>query len=338
MPRKTKTKTKIETKEPVGPPPDASLLGIPPEMRNAIYRLVADDIDEVSIIGRKLRNNVSWWTTVAKHPLSQTCSQLRQEFDPIHQHHVTTTGAARYHLELEDYDVDAIGTFAKFAGSIPRAVRDQLKQKIGSCGMARNIIRFNLTKNVLASIHKLEKNWRELDSIFSKLQRAFDVKDYEARLTHEVNLNLNSKDRAMSPAMKKIAPTQNLLRGVKKDFKRISKNVREGYCWRYGEDLESVEVFEMIFSELEYTQDDYFRCQRWAREERGRKASEEHLESNLKARLRDELKEELKTELKEELKAEIMDELKDETEAELERQIQEGLEGWSKGSIAEGAY
>lgn len=77
MPRKTK--------KPAGPPPDASLLGIPPELRNAIYHLVADDIDEASIIGRKLKSNVAWWDAMAKHPLSQTCRQLRQEFDSIHR-------------------------------------------------------------------------------------------------------------------------------------------------------------------------------------------------------------------------------------------------------------
>ncbi|GAB7335572.1 hypothetical protein MBLNU13_g07908t1 [Cladosporium sp. NU13] len=49
MPRKTK-----DPVTPIGPPPDASLLGIPPELRNAIYRLVANGIDEVNIIGCRL--------------------------------------------------------------------------------------------------------------------------------------------------------------------------------------------------------------------------------------------------------------------------------------------
>ena len=236
---------------------------------------------------------------------------------------------AKYRLELEDYDVDAITAFARLAGNMPRAVRNQLKKAVNDYG---TIIRFNLTDNISASIRKLGNDWRELDSIFSKLQRALGVCEYTIRRAHEVNLDF--KNRRMFPALKNLTPTQCLVRAAKKEFKKISEDV-SWKDWYFGQYEESVDILENLFETLEYTHQRHFRLLREGREERARKALETQLESRLRARLKDELKAELKEELKIELRVEIIDELVDDAKVELDRQIQEGLESWTDGAGAE---
>lgn len=335
MPPRTKTKTKTKIKKPAGPLPDASLLGIPPEMRNAIYRLVADDIDEVSIIGRKLNSSKAsssdhtWlWNTIAKHPLSQTCRQLRQEFDPVHRRRALTTGVTKYRLELADFDVDRIKTFAEVIPSMPNAIQGRLMQDVRDSG---SIIRFNLTYEIFDSIRKLEKNWRALGSIFSGLRRALNLLGYGLRYSCSLNLNLNH--RTMSSAQKKTKPTRFQVREAKKDLKNISDTVWTGFqiSRESEEGKESVRMLDRFSSELEYTHDNYFRHMRRARKEKANKALEDRLEAKLRLKLRDELKAELKAELREE----IVNEQKEEAMTELEQQIQEGLEGWGTNDVPE---
>jgi len=90
---------KPSPKQAIEPPREASLPGLPAELRNNIYHLVAEDIDEVKIIARKIGFGSAaaedrFWDTVAKHPLSQTCRRLRLDFDPIHRHKSMVTGVA----------------------------------------------------------------------------------------------------------------------------------------------------------------------------------------------------------------------------------------------------
>ncbi|GAB7335573.1 hypothetical protein MBLNU13_g07907t1 [Cladosporium sp. NU13] len=206
MPRKTK-----DPVTPIGPPPDASLLGIPPELRNAIYRLVANGIDEVNIIGCRLptskagsSNYDSLWNAVAKHPLSQTCRQLRQEFDPLHRRRAMTTGIRHKHAS---------------------AFRGRLKQ-----GFARDypIIRFNLTNNIFFSVRKLEKRWHDQNDTFTKVQYGIDV-DKKYIMFDSYELNLNFKTRTMTSAQKRITPTQELLTSAMKELKKISGEVLEKF-------------------------------------------------------------------------------------------------------------
>lgn len=110
-------------------PPQASLTGLPPELRNIIYNLVADDIKEANIIGRKLENSsrpiaagnaqTHLWNAVAKHPLSQTCKLLRLEFDSIHQHQIISKGVDRCWLDLENFDLDRMGDLANLVRHMP---------------------------------------------------------------------------------------------------------------------------------------------------------------------------------------------------------------------------
>jgi hypothetical protein len=316
MAPKTKTKTKTKTEEPADPPPDASFLGIPPEMRNAIYRLVADDIDEVNIIGHKLdpskaaSKDHEWlWDAIAKHPLSQTCRQLRQEFDPVHRRCALTTGVARYHLELEDFDVGRIKTFAKIAKYTPKIIRRKLKKTLDSF---RPFIRFNLTTHVSSSIRNLARNWRDLGSPFSKLQRALDIDNPYKMYAPEVNLNFRT--RSMSPAQKKLAPTQNLMTSAKSEFKKLCDGIHPHHMSGPEDTRRSAVLFERLYNQLNNAHSAHFRLLKEAREDRAKDALKERLRSELKAELRDELKEELR--------AEIMNEMNAEAEAELDGQMQ----------------
>jgi hypothetical protein len=94
---------KAPNKQPSAPPSEALFFRLPPELRNTIYHLVVADIDEANIIGRKIGFGAAsakdrFWETVAKHPLGQTCRQLREEFGSIHRHLVMTTGVPHYYL------------------------------------------------------------------------------------------------------------------------------------------------------------------------------------------------------------------------------------------------
>ena len=336
MPRKIK--------KPAGPPPDASLLGIPPEMRNTIYKLVADDIDEVSIIGRKLdqskatlKDHAWLWDVMAKHPLSQTCRQLRQEFDPVHRHRALTTGVTRYRLELENFDVDRITTFSKVIRYSPKIIRRKLKEDVNDFN---SIIRFNLTHRVVASIRNLGKSWRGLRRIFSRLQRVLGVESINRLCScHEVNFNF--RQRTMSPAQNEFTPSQDQVARAKRDLKKIWKDINEEFR-RNGSMTDDSDIsgdnddnmeqerrmvpVQKILQKLESTHKDYFKPLKEARAERASKA----LENKMRAQLRDELKAELR--------AEILSELKEETQMELASQIQEGLEGWSNVPSAERVY
>jgi hypothetical protein len=288
-------------------------------MRNAIYHLVADDIDEVSIIGRKLNSNKAtsedhvWlWDTMAKHPLSQTCRQLRQEFDPVHQRRALTTGVARYRLELEDFDVHRIETFAKLIGLMPKVIQTHLRDNVAEF---RPIIRYNLTPSVFSSIFKLERGWRDLSSPFTQLQRALNIDNYSIYASQEVNLNF--KTQGMSPAQKKLAPTHNLMANAKRKLKKMSDEIHSHQWTGIDEIQRSATLFEKLCNQLNKAHYEYSRLLREAREDRAKKTLKEQLEVEMRVRLRDELKAELRDELKEELRAEIMNELNAEVEGEM---------------------
>jgi ribosome-binding protein aMBF1 (putative translation factor) len=288
-------------------------------MRNAIYRLVADDINEASIIGRKLARSSAtssthvWlWNAMAKHPLSQTCRQIRQEFDPIHRHRAIVTGVTRYRLELENFNVARINDFADLIESMPKVVQDKLREAVGRL---EPIIRYNLTDQILPSICELGVKWRDLYPTFSKLRRALDATNpYSLFDRQEVNPNF--KAQAMSITQKKVAPTHDLARRAKAELKKLNQDVHKKLR-SYAKDQQSVWLLSYLSEKLEVTLVDYFKSQRCAREERASKALEQRLEIRLKAKLREELKAELREEIINELKGEAW-------------QIQAGFEGWNR--------
>lgn len=322
-----------EFKEPAGPPPEASLLGIPPELRNEIYRLVVDDIDEVDIIGRKLKwkeatpGDHAWlWDAMAKHPLNQACRQTRQEFDPIHQRRALVTGVARYRLELENFDLDRIKDFNKLSRDMPRVIHDRMREAVCS---DHAVIRFNLSKFVLFSVNQLNEEWATLDRTFSSLRHFLNISDEYLDRCIEVNLNLQTP--AMTPAQRNMAPTDDLATKAKRKLRSIYKYLDDDLGVRghlrdtWTEDGQCMCHFRLLSRELDYKHSRHFKPLKEAREKGARKALKERLRKKLKVRLREELKAELR--------AEIMNEQKEEAAIELERQILEGLEGWSTDDV-----
>lgn len=147
---------KVPAPQVIEPPQEASFLGLPAELRNTIYHMVAENIDEVKIIGRKIgfgRADAEdrFWDTVAKHQLSQTCRQLRQEFDPVHRRTVMTTGVPHYCLEVENYDIGRLDSFARLLEQVPSV----LPHIQASARADRPLVHFQLNNNLMTSLEKL---------------------------------------------------------------------------------------------------------------------------------------------------------------------------------------
>lgn len=181
-------------------PPRASLQGIPAELRNNIFNRVAADLDEVSIIGRKLHRISSKcspmeaanhiWNAIARHSLSQTCRMLRKEFDPMHRFHIMVKGDPKYILELENYDVDRMGRLADLI-TLAGPLLEQLRTKLTA---EKFVIRFLLNGHVVKSVRVLSKYAQtpgKLGSSYANLKGVLPHgSDY---WSWEVTLNLYNK-------------------------------------------------------------------------------------------------------------------------------------------------
>jgi hypothetical protein len=237
MPRTKKS----SAKKRVEPPPDASLLGIAPELRNNIYHMVAQDIEEVSILSRKIGFGAAsaedrLWDTVAKHPLSQTCSQLRQEFDPIHRRKAITVGVTRYRLEVPNYDVYRLREFARLLKQVPSFV----PQIRASVKVDRVLVRFQLDSNLKSSLDRIRQDLLTPDRLrkpFLKLRDHFlgESDDYDKRYDWDLDnrwywwqgrcvVNLNMNDPNMPGTENISAPTLNLMKSTRKAFAEIHKH------------------------------------------------------------------------------------------------------------------
>lgn len=186
------------------PSPHASLTELPPELRNNIYHLVAEEIDEVIVIGRKINASLTatygigpytsqknLWRATAKHPLSQTCHQLRLEFDTVHYHRAFKE-ISRLTLDLENLDLNGVSKFGIVLSRIP-----SLAQRLQAPGSLT--FRFQLNKHALDSVKKL----RAKDS----LSECYEELPMPPPLTDEVvQLNFRST-MSLSAAQKKSALT-----------------------------------------------------------------------------------------------------------------------------------
>ena len=100
------------------PRPQPTLLGLPAELRNEIYLLVAVESTRPLLVSRLMqleaqrallppdnRDNVTLVNrlnnAVGLHPLSQTCRQLRDEFQPVFLHN----SAPCHRLIINNFDV-----------------------------------------------------------------------------------------------------------------------------------------------------------------------------------------------------------------------------------------
>jgi hypothetical protein len=192
------------------PPPRASLEGIAPELRNNIYSKVAADLDEVSIIGRKLSQikpnsteaeaSDRMWQAIAKHPLARTSRKLRKEFSPIHRYHVMVKGVPKYILELENYDMDRMGRLADLAvlmGPLLEHLRTTMTAE-------KFMIRFLLNGRVEDSVKRLENHAQTPDrpaSGYLKFKNLFPT----GRDCWSWVVILNLHDKSLSTAQKAAA-------------------------------------------------------------------------------------------------------------------------------------
>ena len=123
--------------------------------------MVAKGIDEVVFIARKIRSESGsadakdrLWDTVAKHPLTHTCRQLREDFDAIHRHKAMVTGVAHYCLEVGNYDYDRLGDYAELLEQVPSVL-----SYVRSCvTTGKPLVRFHLNDSVMTSIDKARQD------------------------------------------------------------------------------------------------------------------------------------------------------------------------------------
>lgn len=307
---------KVSKEQPSALPPEASLLGLPAELRNTIYHLVAEDIDEANIIGRKIGFGAAsaedrFWETIAKHPLGQTCRQLRLEFGSIHRHLVMTTGVPRYHVLLENYDLDRLGSFARLLNQVPFMLT-HLKSSIKARKMK---LRFCLNQKVEASVKQLRSHTEELDRLNCgprKLSVLFtDVRRYllgGVRLPPaEVILNL--RNHAMSTAEKRIAMSGEQNLSTKRALKELCRDLDRRFVTPRMRESVGRDVVEW----LSLLHDRAHTGER-RKKESARAAKET---AALKYKLTEELKTEIEAELKAKMRAELEDELRERLRKEL---------------------
>lgn len=229
-------KKKKPTMSITQPPPRASLTGIPPELRNTIYQHVVEDVEEVSISIRQLTKpeledshlsvNDCLRQSLSKHPLSQTCRQLRAEFDPIHKHKALITGVKMYNFDAENYEVDCLEDLAEvLSKTLLHSMSEKTKHGFR--------VRFLLDNGALESVLELEKRASTPGRISSGLQKLGSVT--KMNVCH-LNVVLLFRRKTTPLAAKRACLThkdeQNTMRALKKlhkTVKRISRERRLGY-------------------------------------------------------------------------------------------------------------
>ena len=216
-----------------------------------------------------------------------------------------TTGVPRYHVLLENYDLDRLGNFARLLNQLPLMLT-HLKSSIQARKMK---LRFCLNQKVETSVKQLRAHTEELDRLNSgprKLSLLFtDVGHYLPSLVRlppaEVILNL--RNHAMSTVEKRtaISGEQNLrskkaLKDLSRDLDRrfITPRMRESV----GRDV--VQWLSLLHDRA-HTGERH-------KKESARAAKET---AALKVKLTEELKTEIEAELKAKMRAELEDEVRE---------------------------
>jgi hypothetical protein len=310
-------------------PPRASLHGIPPELRNNIYNRVAADLDEVSIIGRKLRRispsctpieaaNIVW-DAIARHPLTQTCRTLRKGFNPMHRYHVMVKGVPRYILELDNYDVDRMGRFADLI-TLAGPLLEQLRTKLTA---EKFVIRFLLNGHVVKSVKVLSRYAQtpgRLGSSYANLKvvlpRGSDYWSWEVTL-NLFNKSLSAIERATATSHEQEAYVRHVFRDlngyrVYGDHWRRDR-VKEGRRYQFEEGRRcrlvnsygpDKEVAGLLW--------DYHRKANAGFQAAKREMHRIKVQNDVREKLREELRQSVKQELQQIVREEVKDEVKDE--------------------------
>jgi hypothetical protein len=222
-----------------------------------------------------------------------------------------TTGVPRYHVLLENYDLDRLGSFARLLNQVP-SMLTHLKSSIRARKMK---LRFCLNQKVEASVKQLRSHTEELDRLNSgprKLSVLFaDVRRYllgGVRLPPaEVILNL--RNHAMSTAEKRIAISGEQNLSTKKALKELCLDLDKRFVTPRMRESVGRDVVEW----LSLLHDRAHTGER-RKKESARAAKET-------AALKDKLTEELKTEIDAELKAKMRADLEDELREQLRKEL-----------------
>lgn len=372
MPRTTKKKAyKSKNARSIEPPPPPSLLSLPPELRNNIYHLIAEEIDEASIIGRKVNKSLlsrlynesvtrsTLWEAVAKHPLSQTCSQIRKEFDPIHQYRVFTTMVPRYYLELENFDITLIPRFSAAISRMPSLLA-HLRNENGQ--RPTPTIRFQLNKHAWDSVGALQERLQ----MEGYLANPFDqLEALKVFTENEAVFNFRNTP-GLSRAQKKVGLTQQGRRGYSAVYVKL-RSFADELCdrWVYGvpsrtqghdADYNVIGELRRAYCEAQYRYRQNLRMQRQEKREQkaleAEKREQEALEAKLRSKfmeevrqggedgfdsrfrkevkwlIEEEVKRKIREEVEDELRARLMEDLKEELRGELKDEEEAGLRRW----------
>lgn len=321
-----------------GPPPQASLTGIPPELRNSIHHLVGEEIDQVTIIGRKIHDPTNHtnatifyeeieagerlWSTIAKHPLSQTCRQLRQDFDPIHRHKALVTKVSEYCLELENYDIDTMDECASLISQIPpleQHLRGTYNKHYNRSGdLCKLKVNFQLNSYAPESVRKLEASPLHRAGYYA-LERLVIPGD---RLRAEVILNFRNKEQPIASFKRWLTITQSAQAETKRALRKLWDHERaKPGSFRIYDDFtpsNNPSPYSEKYTLLE-TLYDHHKDAHSKYHERLRLEREAKEESDMRHRLLNEMRDVMRASLKDELRDDLRDGLRDELVAEIEQ-------------------
>jgi hypothetical protein len=305
-------------------PKRASLEGIAPELRNIIYSKVAADIDEVSIIGRKLSQikpnsteaeaSNRMWRAIARHPLAQTSRTLRKEFEPIHRYHVMVAGVSRYILELENYDLDRMGRLADLVvliGPLLEHLRTKLVAK-------QFVVRFSLNGRLDDSVKRLENHARTPDRLargYLKFKNLFPTN----RDCWSWVVILNLHDKSLSTAQKAAAISHKQEEYVRRVLRWMAgETVYGGHPgWRDLGDRRERLIFSHADREVASLMYTYHKKANAGFQAAKQEMHAIKVQNDVREKLRDELKQSVRQELQQIVREEVKDELRREMEVEI---------------------
>jgi hypothetical protein len=323
------------------PPPRASLEGIAPELRNNIYSKVAADLDEVSIIGRKLSQikpnsteaeaSNRMWQAVAKHPFARTSRKLRKEFSPIHRYHVMVKGVPKYILELENYDMDRMGRLADLVvliGPLLEHLRTTMTAE-------KFMIRFLLNGRVVKSVKRLEIHARDPDKLsrgYLKFKSLFPPNHNHWSWTVILNLH----DKSLSTVQRAAATSHTQEAYIRRVLGHLARGSVYGDYHVNVPGRGSRRLTGMFYSRT----DQQVASLMWTYHKKanaGFQAAKQEMhhikvQNDVREKLRDELKQSVRQELQQIVRQEVKEELRREMEAEIS-QDKEGLKQELKETI-----
>lgn len=280
-------------------------------MRNAIYHLVVEEVNEANIIGHKIGFGTAsaedrFWQTVAKHPFSQTCRELRKEFDPIHRRRVMTIGVACYHLDLENYDLDRLGDFVRLV----KPLNSVFLLLLASMKAGNKFVRFQLTQEVEASVEQIRaRSWSGSRLLqgpdeFSKLAGKGVGKRFGPVYFPSAEVVLNLRTRAMTTAEKKLAISMEqhsrAMKALEESTNDLQKRLDNTFL-RYLHDSKAVKVLKELLSIHYCAHRENYRTKELARGEKAAAAKtkdRENFEKDARGKLEAEFEAKLETRLR----------------------------------------